>query len=197
MDGGTRELSGKVYLIFGADVIANIHDADTLTPFLDHELFHVEHGRNFPECDKSGVRCGQQLATYAAQLMNPGADDRQLLLTVPKPIRAAVDATWPEAACLVRAKLDSSADNDISALFAGGAEASGFPERFGYYVGLRVAEESGGNSHHRSLRRCGLLEPGLRSRPGSTGSSRRREVVRSRLPHRGPPQGLRFVRHAP
>jgi len=144
MDGGTRELNGKTYLIFGADMIARIHDAATLTPFLDHELFHVEHGKSFSECPQ--VWCAlwaEGLATYAAKAMNPGADDRQLLLTVPKPIRAAVDATWPKAACFARAKLDSSADIDVSAMFSGGADAGEFPERFGYYVGLRVAEEAG------------------------------------------------------
>jgi hypothetical protein len=144
MDGGTRELDGKVYLIFGADVIARIHEARTITPFLDHELFHVEHGKHFPECAE--VWCAlwaEGLATYATKVMNPGADDGQLLLTTPEPIRAAVDATWPAAACLTRAKLNSSAEEDIRAMFQGGPDAGEFPRRFGYYVGLRVAEESG------------------------------------------------------
>jgi hypothetical protein len=81
MDGGTRDLGGKVYLIFGADVIAQIHDAHDLTPFLDHELFHVENRKYFADCDQ--VWCplwAEGLATYAAKVMNPGADDRQLAL---------------------------------------------------------------------------------------------------------------------
>jgi hypothetical protein len=145
MDGGTRELNGKVYLIFGADVIAQIHETRDLTAFLDHELFHVEHGKHFPECGE--VWCAlwaEGLATYAAKVMNPGADDEQLLLATPKPIRAPVDASWPAAACFTRAKLDSSAEEDISVLFQGGPDAGAFPRRSGYYVGLRVAEELGG-----------------------------------------------------
>ena len=145
MDGGIRELGGKNYLIFGADVIARMHDSHTLTPFLDHELFHLVHVKYFPECGE--VWCAlwiEGLATYAARVMNPGADDRQLLLTSPQPIRAAVDATWPRAACFTRAKLYSSAEEDINALLAGGPEADEFPRRFGYYVGLRAAEELGG-----------------------------------------------------
>jgi hypothetical protein len=145
MDGGIRELGGRNYLIFGADVIASIHDSRTLTPFLDHELFHVEHARYFPECGQ--VWCAlwaEGLATYAAKVMNPGADDQQLLLTSPKPIRAAVDATWPRAVCFTREKLDSSSDDDINALLSSGPDAGEFPRRFGYYVGLRAAEESGG-----------------------------------------------------
>jgi hypothetical protein len=144
MDGGMRELGGKHYLIFGADVIASLHDAHSLTPFLDHELFHVEHAKYFPECGE--VWCAlwaEGLATYAAKVMNPGADDRQLLLTSPKPIRAAVDASWPKAACFTRDRLNSSADDDINALLTGGPEAGEFPRRFGYYVGLRAAEELG------------------------------------------------------
>jgi hypothetical protein len=145
MDGGTRELNGKVYLIFGADVIAKIHDAHDLTAFLDHELFHVENGRHFAECGE--VWCtlwAEGLATYAAKVMNPGADDRQLLLTFPKPIRAAVDAKWPAALCFTREKLLSAESADMETLFVGGAAAKEFLERFGYYVGLRVAEELGG-----------------------------------------------------
>jgi hypothetical protein len=142
MDGGMRELGGKQYMIFGADVIASMHDAHTLTPFLDHELFHVENAKYFPECGQ--VWCAlwaEGLATHAAKVMNPGADDRQLLLTSPKPIRAAVDATWPKAACFTRGKLDSSSDDDINMLLTGGPDTSEFPRRFGYYVGLRAAEE--------------------------------------------------------
>jgi hypothetical protein len=144
MDGGTRELGGRTYLIFGADVIAQIHEPRDLTPFLDHELFHVEHHRNFPDCDE--VWCplwAEGLATFAAKTMNPGADDRQLLLTFPRPIRAAVDSTWPRALCITRAKLSSTAPADMDALFVGGAAAQEFPDRFGYYVGLRIAEEAG------------------------------------------------------
>lgn len=141
MDGGVRTLDGKRYLIFGADVIAQIHDAHTLTPFLDHELFHVENGKHFPECPQ--VWCtlwAEGLATYAAEVMTPGADDRQLLLMNPEPIRAATDARWRDALCFTRAKLDSSADADVEALFVGGESTGELPKRFGYYVGLRAIE---------------------------------------------------------
>lgn len=145
MDGGTREIGGKTYLIFGADVIAQIHQPRDLTPFLDHELFHVEHRKHFSDCEQ--VWCplwAEGLATYAAKVMNPGADDGQLLLTSPKPIRAAVDASWPAALCFTRARLFSAESADLDALFVGGSNAQEFPERFGYYVGLRIAEELGG-----------------------------------------------------
>ena len=145
MDGGTRELNGKIYLIFGADVIANIHKPDELTPFLDHELFHVENGKYFPECDQ--VWCtlwAEGLATYAAKVMNPGASDRQLLLTLPMPIRPVVESHWPDALCYTRDRLFSKEPQDMEELFVGNAGGKRFPQRFGYYVGLRIAEESGG-----------------------------------------------------
>jgi hypothetical protein len=145
MDGGMRTFGDQRYLIFGADVIAQIHDARTLTPFLSHELFHVENSRYFDECGE--VWCSlwaEGLATYAAKVMNPGADDEQLLLTAPAPIRAATDARWREAVCFTRSKLDSSAEADFTALFVGSDETGAFPQRFGYYVALRAIEALGG-----------------------------------------------------
>jgi len=145
MDGGTRQLNGRIHLIFGADVIARIHEPRDLTAFLDHELFHVENGRYFADCEQ--VWCllwAEGLATYAAKVMNPGADDQQLLLTSPKPIRADVDANWFAALCYTRSRLFSAESADLESLFVGGAGGKQFPERFGYYVGLRVIEELGG-----------------------------------------------------
>lgn len=165
MDGGTRELDGKMYLVFGADVIASLHEVDELTPFLDHELFHVEHARHFDECEQ--VWCllwAEGLATHAAKVMNPRADDRQLLLTQPKPIRAAVDAQWREVLCFTRAKLISADPADLSAFFVGGSGVKEFPERFGYYVGMRVAEES---AREHSLPALARLPP-ARARPTLT-----------------------------
>jgi hypothetical protein len=54
-------LGGKTYLIFGADVIAQIHDAHDLTPFLDHELFHVETASTLQIAIRSGARCGPNM----------------------------------------------------------------------------------------------------------------------------------------
>jgi len=144
MDGGTREFDGKIYLIFGADVIAGLHDPHDITAFLDHEMFHVENQKFFRECEQ--VWCllwAEGLATYAAKVMNPGASDQQLLLTSPKPIRAAVDAKWPSALCFTRTRLLSTQSADMDALFVGGDSVGEFPDRFGYYVGMRIAEELG------------------------------------------------------
>ncbi len=144
MDGGTRTFDDELYIIFGADVMTWAHPYDDEQPFFHHELFHVLHRRSFPECET--IWCGlwtEGLAVYVAHELNPGASDSQLLLTVPEPIRQALDDNLAEAACAVRARLDSHDENDISALFSFERLNERLPPRFGYYVGFLVAQEAG------------------------------------------------------
>ncbi|MBC9031801.1 hypothetical protein IAG41_05295 [Sphingomonas sp. JC676] len=141
MDGGTRELRGKTVAVFGADVIARIHDTATIGPFLDHELFHFYHASYFPDCEALWCSLWQEgLAVYVASKMNPGADDRALLLTIPRPMRAEVEPHLAGAICLTRAKFDSTSQEDAGEFFMGGAGGKVFPPRFGYYVGYRIAQ---------------------------------------------------------
>lgn len=145
MDGGTRKVDGRDVLIFGADVIAKIHANESISPLVDHELFHTYHQRFFPnDCDT--VWCGlwtEGLATYVATRMNPKATDGELLLDYPKPIRAATDARFDAALCDVRRSLDAKDDATMTRLFDGGSTAGPFPARFGYYVGYRIVERIG------------------------------------------------------
>jgi len=143
-DGGTRELQGRVVLMFGADVISQIHMDHDVQPFFHHELFHLMHHRTFPECE--AVWCGlwvEGLATYAAKTLNPRASDTELLLNVPEPLRAAVEANRTEAVCAVASRLSSTERADYMALFSFQRLGERLPPRFGYYVGYRVAEELG------------------------------------------------------
>ena len=145
-DGGTRELPEGVRLMFGADVIAKIHAKHDIRPFFHHELFHLYHHRFFPECET--VWCGfwvEGLAVYVAAELNRGATDEDLLLTLPEPIRPAVDAHLSEAVCAVRARLDSRDDADKNALFNFKRMNPNLPPRFGYYLGYRVAQRLGAN----------------------------------------------------
>ena len=156
MDGGTRTFGGRKHLIFGADVIARVHGPKSLEPFLDHELFHIENGRSFVDCEP--VWCSlwsEGLATYAAWVMNPGTTDRQLLLELPRPIRPAVEADWRRAFCLIHRKRNSEAEADFRLFFTGAAAPEGLPPRYGYYVGLRVLKRIG-RSH--SLARLARLD---------------------------------------
>ena len=142
MDGGVRSLeSTGSTLLFGADMIAKIHLAHGIQPFVHHELFHVFHGQRFTGC--GAVWCGlwsEGLAVYAAERLNPGATDAQLLLVNPVPLRPAVEADRRRALCGVIARLDSTDQGD---LFTGQRRSGDIPARAGYYVGYLAAAEAG------------------------------------------------------
>lgn len=145
MDGGRRTINGKDFLIFGADVMARVHNFTDEQPFFHHELFHVYHGQFFKGCQK--IWCAlwnEGLAVHVAHSLNSGANDDQLLLTRPLPIRAAVDANLKEAVCAVRARLKSEDSKDYAPLFRGDKRLNDvIPARFGYYVGYLAAREAG------------------------------------------------------
>ena len=142
-DGGADFVNGRKVMMFGADVIARIHNDDSLQPFMDHELFHLEHARHFEDCDQLWCPLWQEgLATFAASVMNPGATDHQLLLDQPSAIRVETDANWGAALCWVATRFDATDAQDTSQGFMGGEHPEGLPSRFGYYVGMRVAAEA-------------------------------------------------------
>lgn len=143
MDGGTRILDGKLYLIFGADVMASAHDFADEQPFLHHELFHAYHQQYFAECQQ--VWCNvwvEGLAVYAAKQLNPQASDSQLLLTQPEAIRPQVDLHFRESVCAVAARLDSTQAEDLEALFSFRRLNERVPPRAGYYIGMLVAQQA-------------------------------------------------------
>lgn len=141
MDGGTREIDGRMVMVFGADGIARYHTPETIGPFFDHELFHVEHGTYFPECEP--VWCAlwiEGLATAAAERMNPGIGPNALMLETPRPIAPTVDPNWQLALCTVSRVVDSTGQNDYKLLFYGNGGNETFAPRWGYYVGWKLAQ---------------------------------------------------------
>ncbi len=142
MDGGVRNYQGGPTMFFGADVIARNHLGHDIQPFFHHELFHAFHRRHFNGCDQ--VWCGlwsEGLAVHAADSLNPGANDAQLLLIRPVPLRQAVEANRKDAVCAILAQLDSTQTRN---LFSGGGKSLGdLPARAGYYVGYLAAAEAG------------------------------------------------------
>ena len=157
MDGGTRTYDKKVYLIFGADVIADIHDSKDIGAFLDHELFHVENAKWFKDCPQMWCALWQEgLATWAVGQMNPGADDHLLMLDNPKPIRKRVDANWREALCQTGKDLLST-DRTVYGRYFYAKEdpKSEYPARFGYYVGYRLMQHLSARYTLRQLDRMG------------------------------------------
>lgn len=152
MDGGTRELPRGVTLIFGADMIARYHLAHDIRPFFHHELFHLRHFTTFRECE--AVWCSlwsEGLATYVAKQLNPNATEAELLLTIPEPIPAQVEANRAEAVCAVVSRFDSTSRDDLRALFSFRRLNERLPPRFGYYIGYLAAAELGRSHRLRDL----------------------------------------------
>ena len=142
-DGGTTTVNGQHVMLFGADMIARIHDDDSLQPFLEHELFHLEHARHFADCDQYWCQLWKEgMAVYAASVMTPGASDYQLLLEWPKPIRAPADARMAEALCFASANFDSTESAPLKQSFTSGEHAADLPVRFGYYIGYLTAQKA-------------------------------------------------------
>lgn len=157
-DGGTRDLADGTHLMFGADVIDQIYKHDTpIKPLVEHELFHLMHHRTFPDCDPVWCNLWEEgLATYVASKFNPRASDAALGLTIPQPIRPAVEARRTDAICAVRERLNSTKPDDYASLFYGNKHVAGFPPRMGYYVGLLVVSEAGKT---RSLKQLAAVSP--------------------------------------
>jgi hypothetical protein len=143
MDGGTREIGGRTVLVFGADVIAQVHrEGANERPFFEHELFHTYHEPRFGNCQPVWCAMWEEgLATYVADQLNPGATDDELLLSTA--MREQIDANHTLAACAVLQRAMSEDPGDYSALFNGGRNLPGLPERAGYYVGFLVAKRLG------------------------------------------------------
>ena len=143
-DGGSDILQPghRQVMFFGADMIAELHADNSLQPFLDHELFHLEHARSFPDCDQFWCAMWQEgLAVSAAAAMTPHASDHQLLLDTPTAIRPPTDVHWTEALCYVSSHFDDTSSKALAgALTMGSTPPTGLPSRFGYYVGYRIAE---------------------------------------------------------
>ena len=171
-DGGTRDLPEGTRLLFGADVIDRIYKTVPIQPFFHHELFHLMHNRTFRECEQLWCAVWTEgLATYVAATLNPGVDDDALLLTSPRPLRAAVEANRTEAVCAVMSRLNSTSNDDYKPLFMGGGQGirPNLPPRFGYYVGFLVAQNLAKSRSLKQLAAMGheearpLIEKSLRS----------------------------------
>jgi len=144
LDGGPRELEGRTYLVFGADVMAWVHDWDDEAPFFHHELFHVHHDRFFEECE--ALWCAlwaEGLAVYVASRLNPDAGEPALLLTYPDDMAEATRRQLKPSLAHLQTVLSSTDEDVYSALFNAEQDDTGLPPRRGYYLGYLVAQELG------------------------------------------------------
>ena len=159
LDGGTRPLNGGSTLLFGADVIAEVHSGTDMKAFFYHELLHLY--RDSRDIDCAAIWCSlweEGLATYVSSRLDPTANDDELILNLPEPIRPAVEANRERAVCEVVRRLESTADRDFSALFQGDDNLPGFPSRMGYYIGYLVAADAGTRYDLRRLADMSVVE---------------------------------------
>jgi hypothetical protein len=156
-DGGTRKLADGMHLMFGAEMIDLLYQDKPIKPFVQHELFHLLHGRTFADCDAVYCNLWQEgLATYVAATLNPNADHAALGMTIPAPIRPAVEANRAAAICEVRKRIHSNKPDDYAPLFYGSKKLHGFPARMGYYIGYLVAQ---GIGKGRDLKQLAAMQP--------------------------------------
>ena len=144
MDGGTRTLNGKTYFVFGADAMVKYHGDGDEAAFFHHELFHDYHEM---ECSGEPIWASlwnEGLATYVAKRMNPAANNRELLLDIPRNLVADTQKQLGRAFEDRHGKLDSEDRTAYAGLFQGrGGDDTGLPARRGYYLGYLVAEDIG------------------------------------------------------
>ncbi|MEX5746580.1 hypothetical protein [Massilia sp. X63] len=144
MDGGTRNIDGKVYFIFGADVMVKVHGNGNEAAFFHHELFHDYHNMDCKTEPIWASLWNEGLATYVAKRMNPSANNAELLLDFPRNLVADTRKELKRALDDVQGKLDSEDQAVYAGLFYGsGNDGTGLPPRRGYYLGYLVAEEVG------------------------------------------------------
>ncbi|GAB2859666.1 hypothetical protein GCM10027277_30240 [Pseudoduganella ginsengisoli] len=146
MDGGPRELEGKHYLIFGADMMTALHGNGNEAAFFHHELFHIHHNVRAPECEGQGMwqpLWREGLATYVSQALNPDATESEMLLTFPEGSLPKVKATLYASLAHLETVLDNSDDALYGPLFSTRRDNTGLAPRRGYYLGYLVAREIG------------------------------------------------------
>jgi hypothetical protein len=157
MDGGTRTLDGKNYLIFGVDGMVRYHGKGNESAFFHHELFHTYHEPVLEACDNGDEMpiwvslWTEGLATYVSKAMNPQANDVELLLDFPGGMAARTKKVLPASFAHLEKVLEKTDQSIYVGLFNGKQDETGLPPRRGYYLGYLVAEEAGKTKDIREL----------------------------------------------
>lgn len=153
MDGGMRSIDGKDFLIFGIDRMVQLRGDDNESAFFHHELFHHYHLPRVAECGSNSVWSSlwiEGLATYVSHVLNPQANEKELLLTAPDDMAARTRAVLPAALAQLESALDKDDKQTYADLFLfRGTDA--LPRRRAYYLGYLVAQEAGKTRDVRQL----------------------------------------------
>lgn len=138
-----RSFKGREYMMFGVDGMAAFHDWDDQAPFIHHELFHLYHEDRFDNCQELWCFLWTEgLASLVSHELNPGADYQELMLDNPVGSLARVDKNLAVALSSLEDELEVKNSQLYGSLFLEGDAANAFPERYGYYLGYRIAREA-------------------------------------------------------
>jgi hypothetical protein len=158
MDGGPRDLAGRQYLIFGADGLARYHADGDDGAFFHHELFHTYQLPAVRDCGDDRVWSAlwsEGLAVYVSQQMQPGANEKELLVDFPAGTVAKTRAILPAAWAQLESALDSRDPAVLASLFQISSRDKSMPQRRGYYLGYLVAQEAAKNRDVAELAKLG------------------------------------------
>jgi hypothetical protein len=144
----STDKQGRDRLLFGIDMIALLHGPEDMPALFAHELFHVYHrqimGASMPKDDLVTwwAMWEEGLATYLSRQMNQPRREQDVLW-FPKDLAVQMDkpGVMAQAATQMLADFDTSAHYGL--WFQIGKSAPGLPERAGYVMGLRLAEQLG------------------------------------------------------
>jgi hypothetical protein len=156
MDGGTRWINGKLYLVFGIDGMVKYHGAGNESAFFHHELFHTYH--KMEGCGDYSVWAAlwqEGLATYVSRVMNPDANAVELLLDMPDHMADQTQAVLPAALAQLESVLDKNDFDTYASLFYSRGDGNGLPRRRGYYLGYLVAQEAAKTQDLQALAKLG------------------------------------------
>lgn len=145
MDGGTRELDGKFYFIFGIDCMAKGHTGwSSERAFFHHELLHVYHNQYFSTEPWEYIWkpiWAEGLAVYVAKQLNPTASVAELLLNYPAGMVDDIERNALRHWLDLQSKLSSSSDADYETYFLTSSTNTDIVIRAGYYLGYLLVQQ--------------------------------------------------------
>jgi hypothetical protein len=174
--GAVRPLKDVDLVVFGVQEVASTLGTRTgFDVLVHHELTHLYHQQvnaemrtmiaevYLPPYATGGAKLYQVLwleglAVYTSRLLNPGAPDKEVLLS--DEVAADVKSRWPRLGGDIRDHLDSSQKADIDAYLFDSVSGKGIPRRAGYFVGMLVAQRLAKDYPYAKL--CRLAGPKLR-----------------------------------
>lgn len=145
---------GRNHLLFGIDMIAELHALRDMPVLFAHELFHAYHhevlGAAYPKNDLIvwWSMWEEGLATYMSQQLNLPRTDQEVLW-FPKDLAAQMQqpGMTRNVAKQMLADFDTTGGAGYARWFELGHSAPGLPSRAGYYMGLKMAQAlRGGHS---------------------------------------------------